>query len=345
MTRPRREERVGDTLECLFGRRDAHRDRVFALRADIERPGLGLTEAERESLAESVTGIVHCAASVSFSLPLRQSREVNVDGTRHMLELAKLCQRRGSFERFAYISTAYVAGEHDGAFGEDELDIGQRFRNPYEQSKFEAERLVRAHGRLLPVQIFRPSIVVGEQGTGWTASFNVLYTPLKAFVRGKLPALPARRSAPVDVVPVDYVADAVFELSHGPVDRCRTFNLVAGRQATTVGRLIELSADRFARREPTVIPPTLFKTVVYPALRRRGSVGRGLERSKEFFPYFSMDVTYRNEEARGRLEPAGIRVPPIEAYFDRLLDFAQAAEWGRRPVTRAQAAGLAAAAA
>ena len=106
-------------------------------------------------------------------------------------------------------------------------------------------------------------------------------------------------------MPVDYVADAVFELSHGPVDRCRTFNLVAGRQATTVGRLIELSADRFARREPTVIPPTLFKTVVYPALRRRGSVGRGLERSKEFFPYFSMDVTYRNEEARGRLEPAG----------------------------------------
>ncbi len=339
------EVRVGDTLECLFGRRDAYRDRVIALRADIERPGLGLAEAERESLAELVTDIVHCAASVSFSLPLRQSREVNVDGTRHTLELAKLCQRRGRLERFSYISTAYVAGEHDGTFGEDDLDIGQRFRNPYEQSKFEAERLVRAHGRVLPVQIFRPSIVVGEQATGWTASFNVLYTPLKAFVRGKLPALPARRSAPVDVVPVDYVADAVFELSHAPVDRCRTFNLVAGEQATTVGRLIELSADRLARRAPTVIPPPLFKTLVYPALRHRGSVGRGLERSKEFFPYFSMDVTYRNEQARGRLEPAGIRVPPIEAYFDRLLDFAQTAEWGRRPVTRAQAAGLAPAAA
>jgi long-chain acyl-CoA synthetase len=332
------ETRVDETLACLFGDRDPYRDRVRPLRADIEQPGLGLTAGARESLAEQVDHIVHCAASVSFSLPLEQSRHVNVDGTRHVLELGELCQRRDRLERFSYISTAYVAGRHGGEFGEEELDIGQSFRNGYEQSKFEAERLVRAHARGLPVQIFRPSIVVGEQSTGWTASFNVLYTPLKAFVRGKLPALPARRSAPVDVVPVDYVADAVFELSRDPVDRFRTYNLVAGSQATTVGRLIELSADRLERREPTVIPPALFKSVVYPVLRRRGRAGRGLERSSVFFPYFSMDVKYHNEQARDRLEPAGITAPPIESYFDRLLDFAQASEWGRRPVTRAEAA-------
>jgi thioester reductase-like protein len=332
------EARVGGTLECLFGDRAAYRGRVSALRADIERQGLDLPLAERESLAEQVTDIVHCAASVSFSLPLPQSRQVNVEGTRHMLQLAELCQRRGWLKRFSYISTAYVAGEHGGEFGEDELEIGQSFRNPYEQSKFEAERLVRAHCRKLPVQTFRPSIVVGEQSTGWTPSFNVLYTPLKAFVHGKLPALPARRSAPVDVVPVDYVADAVFELSRDPVDRFRTYNLVAGRHATTVGRLIELSADRLRRREPTVIPPALFKSVVYPMLRRHRSVGKGLERSSVFFPYFAMDVKYDNQRARSRLEPAGITAPPIESYFDRLVDFAQAAEWGRRPVTRAQAA-------
>jgi hypothetical protein len=140
------------------------------------------------------------------------------------------------------------------------------------------------------------------------------------------------------VVPVDYVADAVFELSRDPVDRCRTYNLVAGSQATTVGRLIELSADRLGGREPTVIPPPVFKTLVYPVLRR-GSTGRGLERSSVFFPYFSMDCRYRNDRARERLEPSGITAPPIESYFDRLLNFAQKAEWGRRPVTRAQAAG------
>jgi thioester reductase-like protein len=332
------ETRAEETLACFFGSHHAHHDRVRPLRADIEQPGLGLGVREREALAEQITHIVHCAASVSFSLPLEQSRQVNVDGTRHVLELAELCQRRGRLDRFSYISTAYVAGRHGGEFGEEELDIGQSFRNAYEQSKFEAERLVRAHARGLPVQIFRPSIVVGEQSTGWTASFNVLYTPLKAFVRGKLPALPARRSSPVDVVPVDYVADAVFELSREPVDRFRTFNLVAGPNATTVGRLIELSADRLEMAEPTVIPPAIFKSVIYPVLRRHSGVGPGLQRSSVFFPYFSMDVEYHNELARDRLEPAGITAPPIESYFDRLIDFAQASDWGRRPVTRAQAA-------
>jgi long-chain acyl-CoA synthetase len=276
---------------------------------------------------------------VSFSLPLEQSRRVNVEGTRRMLELGELCARHGGLERLSYISTAYVAGAHAGPFGEDDVDIGQTFRNPYEQSKFEAERLVRAAADRLPIVIFRPSIVVGEQSTGWTASFNVLYTPLKAFEQGTLPAMPARRSAPVDVVPVDYVADAIFELSGPPADRGQTYNLVAGPNATTVGRLIELSADRLQRREPVVIPPGIFRRAIYPVLRRRGGrLRRGLDRSRVFFPYFAMDITYENEQTRRRLEPVGIAVPPIDSYFDKLLDYAMAAQWGRSSLTRAQAA-------
>jgi thioester reductase-like protein len=333
------EARIGKTLACMLGDERAHRGRVVPVRADIESPGLGMSEAAREALAAEVTTIVHCAASVSFSLPLDQSRSVNVDGTRRVLELARLCAQHGGLDRLSYISTAYVAGAHAGSFGEDDVDIGQSFRNPYEQSKFEAERLVRAWSARLPIQIFRPSIVVGERTTGWTASFNVLYTPLKAFERGALPAMPARRSAPVDVVPVDYVADAVFELSQEPVDRCRTYHLVAGRQATTVGGLIDLSVNRLDRREPVVIPPAVFRKVVYPVLRTRGGkLGRGLERSSVFFPYFSMKVTYDDERTRRRLEPAGIAVPPIESYFDQLLDYAHKARWGKRPFTRAEAA-------
>lgn len=333
------DRRVRATLECLFGSEDAYRDRVFGVRADIELPGLGLDDAHREALAEHITGIVHCAATVSFSLPLEESRRVNVGGTRNVLELAELCQRRGGLDYFSYVSTAYVAGAHAGSFGEDQLEIGQRFRNFYEQSKFEAERLARAAADRLPIVIFRPSIVVGEQSTGWTASFNVLYTPLKAFEQGTLPALPARRSAPVDVVPVDYVADAIFELSGPPADRCPTYNLVAGPRATTVGRLIELSADRLDRREPVVIPPGLFRRAIYPVLRRRGGrLRRGLDRSRVFFPYFAMDITYENEHTRRRLEPVGIAVPPIDSYFDKLLDYAVAAQWGRSSLTRAEAA-------
>ena len=331
-------ERLRSTIASLFGDPEAHSERAFAVAADIERPGLGLDAHRREQLAERVGEIVHSAASVSFSLPIDASRAINVGGTQRVLELAELAQRRGGLRRFSYISTAYVAGTHAGEFREDQLDVGQRFRNPYEQSKFEAEKLVRAHQQRFPIDVFRPSIVVGERSTGWTASFNVLYSPLKAFVRGMLPAIPARRSSPVDVVPVDYVADAVVELTSDQTTGGHTYHLVAGPQATTVGRLIELSSAHVGRREPVVIPPGLFAKVAYPLLTRASAkLRRGLERSKVFFPYFSMDVRYSNRQARRRLEPAGIEVPPIEAYFDRLLDYAARAGWGRVPVTRAEA--------
>jgi len=333
--------RLKETIEGLFGQRDAFAERVFAVPADIEQPGMGLTTDRREALAEHVRDIVHSAASVSFSLPIEESRQINVSGTERLLELGELCSSHGGLEHFSYISTAYVAGTHKGEFHEDQLDVGQRFRNPYEQSKFEAEKVVRARAARLPVQVFRPSIVVGERTTGWTASFNVLYSPLKAFVRGMLPALPAKRSAPVDVVPVDYVADAVYKLSNDPVDGTQTYHLVAGTRATSVGRLIDLSSDYVGRRRPVVIPPRLYEKLVYPVLSRGGSgqVRRGLERSRVFFPYFSMDVSYSNERARGRLDQAGIQVPPIESYFGRLLDYATRAGWGRAPLSRAEAAG------
>ena len=333
------ELRLRSTLRSFFGSDDAHRSRAIAVAADIEQPGLGLDPQRRDELAERVTDIVHSAASVSFTLSLEDSRQINVEGTRRMLEFATLCARGGGLRSFSYVSTAYVAGTHAGQFHEEDLDVGQRFRNPYEQSKFEAERLVRAYARRLPIQIFRPSIVVGEQTTGWTASFNVLYSPLKAFERGTLPALPARRSAPVDVVPVDYVADAVYHLARQQPAGGETYHLVAGRRATTVGKLIDLSADRLGRRRPYVIPPGLFRRVVYPVLTRHGPprARSGLKRSKVFFPYFAMDVSYDDHQTRRRLEPAGISVPPIESYFDRLLGYAASASWGREPVSRAEA--------
>jgi long-chain acyl-CoA synthetase len=331
-------ERLRGTVACLFGDEQAFAERLTAVPADIEQPGLGLDPATRDSVAERVTDIVHSAASVSFTLPLQQSREINVEGTRRMLELANLCACRGGLEHFSYISTAYVAGTHKGRFGEDQFDVGQHFRNPYEQSKFEAESLVRAADGRLPIQIFRPSIVVGERNTGWTPAFNVLYSPLKAFVRGSLPAVPARRSAPVDVVPVDYVADAVFELAGERVDGTHTYHLVAGPRATSVGRLIELSARTVGQRQPVVIPPGLFRRLMYPVLVRTSDrLRQGMERTKVFFPYFAMEVSYDNPQARDRLEPAGIEVPPIESYFGQLIDYANKARWGRAPVSRAEA--------
>ena len=179
---------------------------------------------------------------MSFELGLQAARAINVEGTLRVLEFAERCHARGGLRRFSYISTAYVAGEHAGCFSEDDLDVGQRFRNAYEQSKFEAECLARPlRGQRLPITVLRPSIIVGERDSGWTASFNVLYWPLRAFARGAYAALPARRDAPVDVVPVDYVADAIFALSQAPEAEGATFHLTAGAHASSVGELVELA--------------------------------------------------------------------------------------------------------
>jgi long-chain acyl-CoA synthetase len=312
----------GDTLRVVAG--------------DIERPGLGLDAPVTDELAEEVTTVVHCAASVSFQLGLEESRQVNVAGTRRVVELAEQCACRGEgLERLTYVSTAYVAGARSGDFREDQLEVGQRFRNPYERSKFEAELSTRERADGLPLQVLRPSIVVGDRRTGWTNSFNVIYAPLKAFARGAMPAIPARRRSPVDIVPVDYVADAAHELaSNGPEG---TYHLVSGPDATTVGRLIELSSRYLDRRPPAVLPPGLYRRLAHPLLARRYE---GVRRSEAYFPYFSMRVRFDDRRARERLEPAGIRVTPVEEYFHRLLVFAEASGWGRRSVARAEARTL-----
>jgi long-chain acyl-CoA synthetase len=315
-------------------------DRLTAVPGDVTEPGLGLDPQRREELACVIGEIVHCAASVSFSLPLDESRAINVDGSRRVVELAELCERRGGLRRLSYVSTAYVAGDRRGVFGEDDLDVGQGFRNAYEQSKFEAERLVRRHMGSLPIQIFRPSIVVGEQESGWTPAFNVIYWPLRAFSRGAYAALPARRSSPVDVVSVSYVADAIYELSRHPWGAGETYTLAAGQGAATVGELLEMSSRYFGRRAPTALPPRAYRRLVHPVLKRRADPKRraALEGSEVFFPYFDMRVAFDTSRARRRLAGARLAPQPLPEYFDRLLDYAQAADWGKAGPTRRPAA-------
>jgi thioester reductase-like protein len=333
--------RVARALWCLFGPDHAYGERVVAVRGDLTRPGLGLPGKKRDWLAERVGEVVHGAASVSFELGLDASREINVQGTQRMLELAERCHARGGLRRFSYISTAYIAGDHAGCFSEDDLDIGQSFRNAYERSKFEAERLLAGWRERLPVTVLRPSIIVGERETGWTASFNVLYWPLRAFSRGAYAALPARGGAPVDVVPVDYVADAIFALNQAREAEGATFHLTAGAHTSSVGELVKLAVAFFARPAPRLIDPLVYRRVLHPLLVRSARSERSqrtLQRSELFFPYFATRTLYDDRRARMALRGTGIRAAPLEDYFDRLVEFAFASEWGRREISRARIA-------
>ena len=212
------ERRLAETLSRMPHQplSDAERARISAFSGDIARPRMGLDQARWDSVAERVTRIVHGAASVSWSQPLDVARTVNVGGTTEMLRLAEAAQARGCLQAFDYLSTVMVAGKRQGVIGEEELDEHGGFWSTYEQSKAEAEALVRARKGTLPISVFRLSMVVGDSRTGHTSAFNVMYWPLKMLSRGVFWIVPADATGIVDVVPVDFVADAVEALSADP---------------------------------------------------------------------------------------------------------------------------------
>jgi thioester reductase-like protein len=300
------------------------RARVRAVPGDLTAPALGLAAADTAPLLHEVTAIVHCAASVSFTLPLAEARAINVGGTRGVLQLARRLAARGRLRRLVHVSTAYVAGRHHGRFTERDLWVGQAFRNTYERTKAEAEALVRDAAAGLPAVVVRPSIVVGDSGTGWTPSFNVLYWPLRAFARGLMPTIPARADGRVDVVPVDYVADVILHVLRQRPDVRGTVVAAAGDDALTVEQLLDLACSTLGRDRPVLAAVA-------------GDLAQRSEHAAAYLPYFDMQVVFDDAAARAVLRPAGIAPRPLAAYFETLLDFACRARWGKSPIARAAA--------
>jgi thioester reductase-like protein len=330
------DERLRGVLERIVDDPQAAEHLVTAVPGDLTRRGLGMPASGAEAIAARVTHVVHSAASVEFTLPLDEARAINVEGTRRVLEFAHRCASSGGVERVAHVSTAYVAGRHAGVFREGDLDVGQDFNNTYEQTKNEAEQLVRGHAERLPIQVLRPSIVVGEDDAGWTASFNVIYAPLRMFAKGALKAIPVKRGAPVDVVSVSYVADSIVTLALSPDKPSGTFHLTAGDSTSTVGELIDMSASRIGQKTPLAVPPPLHEKVVHPLMvaTARGRQKKRLRNQAVFYPYFTCRVRFDTSRAREELEPHGIRPRDLSGYFDRLIDYAEASEWGRAPIAR-----------
>jgi long-chain acyl-CoA synthetase len=310
-------ERIDDVLAQLWRDPERHRDRVRAVAGDVTHDALGIRAAERTSLAEDVGAIMHCAASISFDLPLEEARKINVEGTREIIGFARECKALGRLERFVHVSTAYVSGKFEGTFRERQLDAGQEFRNTYEQTKWEAEHIVRAATDLEPA-IARPSIVMGESDSGWTPAFNVLYWPLRAFSRGLFSEIPSLPSAHVDIVPVDYVADALVRLLE--VEDQGVFNLVAGREAPFANEVVELACDRFDVPHPKVVA---------------GGGPDDDEHGAVYMPYFDMEIVF--DDARTRAAMPDLRPPRLTEFFDTLMDYALETRWGKRAMTREEA--------
>ncbi|GAA1480513.1 hypothetical protein GCM10009624_09530 [Gordonia sinesedis] len=232
---------------------------------DVREPGLGFDQQTLARLGRDVGLIVHCAATTAFDATDEQYRRLNVDGTRHALDLARCWQ-----VPFLHVSTAYVCGLRGGTIAEDELDAGQRFGNGYERSKFAAEQLVeQAAAEGLPVATVRPGIVAGAHDDGVIRDYKNLYTVVKLMVEGKLRMLPGRYDATLSLAPVDHVADVVAEVARrlpdGVAGRC--FHAL-GSHPLTLRELSDVLAEYPSFEVATFVPESAFDAQALDPIER-----------------------------------------------------------------------------
>ncbi len=303
---------------------------------DVEQMHLGLSGAEWKALAREVTDVWHLAARSGLGTSRAELRRVNVEGTRNVLELGRAAR---NLSRLNHFSTAYVSGDRVGVILEEELAMGQRFHNAYEETKYQAELLVRRAQAELPATIYRPSIVVGDSRTGEIDRFEGPYALAILLVASPLAVplpLPGDAVAPLNVVPVDFVVDAAVSIGANPAAAGRTVHLV-DPAPLSARRVYEMIAARAGKKLPTVsLPARTFQALLrLPLLERlRLSPAHG-----PAFEYVSHLAIYNCRHLLELLDGTAIRCPPIASYLDRLIEFVQGTFERRRETELAQLAG------
>ncbi len=309
------------------------RSRVQVFSGDVSQAACGLDAETYARLQMETTRVVHSAATVRFDHSLDEARRINVEGTRRILDFAAGARR---LQSFAYVGTAYVAGERSDLVREDELAIGQTYRNTYEQTKAEAEALVHSRLGSIPGIILRPSIIVGDSRTGVTSSFKMMYWPLKIYARRLWRTVPGYPDAVLDIVPVDFVAKAVAGLLFDGAALGSTVHLCAGpRGSATIEQVACRAMQYFNGPAPRYVDPKFFFAVLRPFLLISlwGRKRRVLRDGRAYRDYFSMRMQFDTSNAERLLQPAGVTPPPVLDYLDRLFHYCVASDWGRKPVS------------
>jgi thioester reductase-like protein len=308
--------------------------RPVCLEGDITRPRLGLGDAELAWLGSHCDSVLHNAASLTF-VGKDRTRDPwlsNLNGTAHVLDL---CQQIG-IKEFHYVSTAYVCGVRTGLIREDELDGSHGFRNDYESSKFEAEKLVRGSGFLDRVTVYRPAIIVGDSRTGYTTTYHGLYTYLYfAWLYTQLKPRDPDGRLHLDVrlnltgderrnlVPVDWVSALTAHILKRPELHGQTYHLTPLQPVSA--REIEAAIIRsFNIYGPVFAGPDALHD------------GRINDVEKMFYEFVENYQPYWNEEPQfdcghTRAAAAQLPCPPVDsACLARLIDFGVADQWGKR---------------
>jgi thioester reductase-like protein/short-subunit dehydrogenase involved in D-alanine esterification of teichoic acids len=291
-------------------------ERAKSLVGDLTE--LGLTD---ERLAElgRVDHLVHCAAIYDVTAGEAEQRAANVEGTRAVIGLAR--QLNATFH---HVSSIAVAGDFAGEYTEDDFDVGQQLPTAYHQTKFEAELLVRSEPGLR-YRIYRPAVVVGDSRTG---EMDKIDGPYYFFgVLAKLAILPSLTpillpdTGRTNIVPVDYVVDALIALMHTDGRDGQAFHLTSPK---TIGlRGIYRGVAKAAGLPP--LRGTLPRSVAAPVLKvsGRAKVLRNMAATQLGIPAEVLDLvdlapTFVSDSTQNALRGTGIEVPEFAGYAPKL---------------------------
>ena len=304
-------------------------ERAKPLVGDLTAPNLGLTD---EAIAElgTVDHVVHCAAVYDLTAAEDTQRAANVDGTRAVIGLARRLDAT-----LHHVSSIAVAGDYRGEYTEEDFDVAQDLPTPYHQTKFEAELLVRSEPALR-YRIYRPAVVVGDSVTGEMDKIDGPYYFFGLLARlavlPKFTPIVLPDTGRTNIVPVDYVVDALVELIHAEGRDGQTFHLVAPK---TIGlRGIYRGVAKAAGLPP--LRGSLPRATATPFVKATGraKVLRNMAATQLGIPAEILDVvdlapTFTDTNTEEALRGTGIAVPEFASYAPRLWRY-----WARAPGSR-----------
>ena len=241
-------------------------EQLTVVGGDLAAPRLGITDEILKALPP-ISSIIHCAGLVQFDQYLLPDLlEINVEGTRQVLALADECKVR----EFHHVSTAYVAGRRMGRILESDLDSRAGFYNPYEETKFQAEKMVRAwraHDGSRAI-VHRPGIVVGDSRTGYTTHYHGFYglprvmeICIERFGDMGMIRFPAMPEKKVNLVPINYVVQAMRAIYEAHSHFGKTFHLTNPNPPTlmelaqVMERVFEKSGPKFVSLPQFLLKP------------------------------------------------------------------------------------------
>jgi NAD(P)-dependent dehydrogenase (short-subunit alcohol dehydrogenase family) len=323
LVRPGSRERLDAFIE-----RVGAGDRLQALPGDITQASLGLGARDVRGLEGA--DVFHLAAVYDLEASEADNQRANVDGTRHIVELAH--RIRG---RLHHVSSIAVAGARwKGKFTEDMFDEGQVLDHPYYKTKFDAERIVRDSG--LPFRIYRPGLVIGSSETGEADRIDGPYYAFKLIqrLRHAIPEwvpLVGLEGGEVNVVPVDFVARALDAIGHREGLDGKTFHLTdpaPGSLGDVTNEFCRAAhAPQFTLRVdsrakamlPTEATAMLEHWKVAQTLKRR--LLEGVRIPEEAIRFASSRARFTCENTLTALEGTGVGCPPLHTYAWKVWDY------------------------